>query len=960
MDQAPSSQLGQDVLSARMPSCACPPEPCDYAHLFEQIPEALAFQQLVFDANNQPCDYRFVHLNPAFARLLASSSERICQQTATQVYQVQQAPFLKAYAQVVQTQTPKQFEAWYAPQQKKLRISVLPWHQQGFITLMTDLGASPQPQAQTAYIERLVQQSPAFMYAFDTEGRLLFANPPLLDLLSTNKQPKDWLGCSREHFLEYTQAAQHWRNDLQVLALKRPLVFEEYFSTANAQTGKTFLSIKYPLFDNKGQVTGIAGISTDISERKAMETALAREVFRNKTLINTSRDGIVILDLEGKVVEANPSFAYMLGYSLAELSQMNAADWQYGADQSQVRAFIEGLRRNSRTFESQHKRKDGSTYAVEISANSVHWEGETLVYCICRDISERQEADERLRLAASVFTHAHEGILITDHQNRVIDVNPTFCEITGYSRNEILGRDPSFLKSGHQNPLFYRHMWQTLHEEGFWRGEIWNRRKNGEVYAELLTISVVYGSDQSINHYVGIFSDITQLKQHQQHLEQLAHYDALTDLPNRVLLADRLQRALAQTRRTQTQMAVCYMDLDGFKPVNDTYGHEAGDYLLVEVARRLKNHMRGSDTVARLGGDEFVLLLCDLEHLHDCEQALERLLAIISQPYLLHNGELAYVTASIGLTIFPDDDADADTLLRHADQAMYQAKQAGRNGYHLFDPEQDRKVHAHQEALNRIAQAIENYEFCLYYQPKVNMREGRVIGAEALVRWQDPQRGLVSPGEFLPLIEEHPLSVSLGEWILEEAIRQLHIWRQQGLQLTISINIAGRHLQQRGFCEHLARLLKCYPDVCPQQVELEIVETSALADIQYVSDVIDQCRKLGVTFALDDFGTGYSSLTYLKRLPADVLKIDQSFVRDMLKDPEDMAIIEGVIGLSRTFGRQVIAEGVESMEHGQHLIRLGCELGQGYGIAKPMPAQELPTWIANYAPEQGWLQPLNS
>ena len=567
---------------------------------------------------------------------------------------------------------------------------------------------------------------------------------------------------------------------------------------------------------------------------------------------------------------------------------------------------------------------------------------------------EKDRSAEGLRLAASVFEHAQEGIVITDSAGTIVDVNRSFTQITGYPREEVLGRNPSLLKSGHQDADFYAGMWTSLVRDGQWRGEVWNRRKDGQVFAEFLTISAVRPAPEApASHYVGIFSDITLIKEHQSRLERMAHYDALTQLPNRTLLADRLQLALAHAARAGKQLAVCYLDLDGFKPVNDGFGHEAGDHLLVEVAGRLKACLRGSDTVARLGGDEFVILLGELEGFAECARALDRILHHVAEPYQI-NGTPVFISASAGVTLFPEDGGDADALLRHADQAMYLAKQAGRNRYHLFDPEHDRRARAHREAVGRIAQALADREFRLHYQPKVDMRRGQVFGVEALIRWQHPDRGLLSPAEFLPVVEDSELGSAIGDWVLGEALDQLDRWRREGVDLAVSVNISGHHLQRDDFVERLQSLLAAHGDLPPQRLELEVLETAALEDIAHVSSVIHRCNELGIGVALDDFGTGYSSLTYFRRLPARILKIDQSFVRDMLDDPDDLSIVEGVIGLTRAFQRQVIAEGVETPAHGALLLHLGCDLGQGYGIARPMAPERIPAWLCAFAPDPLW------
>lgn len=561
-------------------------------------------------------------------------------------------------------------------------------------------------------------------------------------------------------------------------------------------------------------------------------------------------------------------------------------------------------------------------------------------------------AEEGLRLHATAFRNAHDGITLTDAVGKILDVNPAFSRITGYERDEVIGRNPRVLKSGRHDAEFYAAMWRSLNETGNWRGEIWNRNKYGEIYPELLSISAVRDSDQRVVNYVAVFADISRLKAQEKQLKQMAYYDALTDLPNRVLLADRLVQGIQQTRRAQTLMAVCYLDLDGFKSVNDSLGHEAGDRLLVEMAARLKTALRGGDTVARLGGDEFVLLLVGLESVEECGLALERLLNAITQPILIEDQPVT-VSASIGVALFPQDDSDADTLMRHADQAMYQAKQAGKNRYHIFDVAQDHSARTRQHRLTELRHALEQGEYVLHYQPKVNMRLGTVVGAEALIRWNHPERGLVPPGEFLPLVENDDLIREIGDWVIATALAQMASWQAAGLVLPVSVNVAGRQLQDPDFGEGLKRMLNAHPAVAGQ-LELEVLETTAIEDIAMISRVIEECRALGVAFALDDFGTGYSSLTYLKRLPVKTIKIDQSFVRDMLNDANNLVIVQGVIGLTHAFQRQAIAEGVETSEHGRLLIQLDCDLAQGYGIARPMPAEAVLEWTQNWRPAPQW------
>ena len=449
----------------------------------------------------------------------------------------------------------------------------------------------------------------------------------------------------------------------------------------------------------------------------------------------------------------------------------------------------------------------------------------------------------------------------------------------------------------------------------------------------------------------GLRKDVADKK---TQLERLAHYDPLTGLPNRVLLADRMSQAMIQTQRRGQRLAMAFLDLDGFKAVNDTHGHAAGDHLLLTLAQRMKEALREGDTLARLGGDEFVAVLLDLADVDDSALILNRLLAAAAQPVQYGETRLQ-VSASLGVSFYPQAQAlDADQLLRQADQAMYHAKQAGKNCFHIFDSEQDRTVRERHNSMGRIRQAMAANEFVLQYQPKVNLRSGAVIGVEAFIRWIHPQRGMLPPAQFLPMVEDHPLAVELGQWVIACALAQIARWQQDGLNIPVSVNIGARHLQRSDFIEGLRKQLAAHPQVNPATLVLELLETSAFENLDHVCDVITACRQIGIQCALDDFGTGYSSLTYLKKLPVAQLKIGQRFVRDMLDDPKDRAILRSIIELAGVFELQVIAKGVETVAHGVKLLQLGCELGQGYAIAHPMLAAELPDWIANWRPDPAW------
>lgn len=686
-------------------------------------------------------------------------------------------------------------------------------------------------------------------------------------------------------------------------------------------------------------------ISRDISERKKAEDVLRQQKQLSDDIINSLPGIFYMLDTAGHFVRVNPQFMAVTGYSQEELDGKTALDFFEGFDKNLIaQRMQEVFESGDSSIEAELIIKSGHKIPYYFTGHRTSIDGQLYLVGLGTDITARKRSEDALRITASVFDTSQEAILITDADNVIVDVNPAFTRITGYRREEVLGHNPKLLNSGRQNRAFYAAMWESLAEKKSWRGEIWNRRKSGETYAELLSISVICDADGKVQRHVGVFSDISHLKEHEAELSRVAHYDALTGIPNRVLLADRMKQAFAQTIRDRDMLAVCYLDLDGFKPINDNMGHDAGDLVLVEVAKRIAGTIRGGDTVARLGGDEFVVLLLGLEKGQECMVTLGRLLEAIARPIMV-KGQPLTVSASIGVSLYPLDDEDPDTLLRHADQAMYIAKQSGKNRFHIYDPSLDLRTRNQYEFLQSIHLGLQQGQFELYYQPKINLRTRRLVGAEALIRWRHPERGLLPPSEFLRAAESTELDIEIGDWVIATALDQIEQWRGNGLDIEVSINISAHHLESAHFVEKLRRQLARHAGTPPGRLQIEVLETAALNDIAIVRGIIDACRLLGVEFALDDFGTGYSSLTYLGSLPVDVLKIDQSFVRNMLEDKGDMAIVQGVIALARAFERKTVAEGIETAAHYQALLDMGCEFGQGYGIARPMPADKLMNWL---------------
>jgi len=826
-----------------------------------------------------------------------------------------------------------------------------------FVASLSDITDRKKTEESLLTLSRAVEQSPVSIVITDPEGRIEYVNPRfematgylLPDIIGQNPRI---LGSGEKSATEY---AEMWAD------LKSGKTWQGEFHNRR-KDGSLFweLASISPVFSDEGDLLHFVAVKEDISGRKQADEKISELNRDFVAFLENTSDFIYFKDKDSRFRFCSQTLAKITGH-LSWRDMIGKHDLEvFPADTAEI-YFQEELpvfREGKPLLNKIDPYYDDAGMSRWVSTSK--WplfdaEGAVVgLFGISHDITEQKLSEEKLLLAASVFTHAREGIMITTSDGLIIDVNEAFTRITGYGRDEVLGKTPRILSSGRQNHEYYAAMWTNLIQNGYWYGEVWNRRKNGEVYAEMQTISTVWDRDGKAQHYVALFSDITVSKNHEKQLEQIAHYDALTGLPNRVLLADRMHQSMAQALRRDQPLAVAYLDLDGFKAINDGHGHDAGDQLLMVIANRMKLILREGDTLARLGGDEFVAVLFDLADLSTSVPILTRLLAAAAEPVIIH-GTTLQVSASVGVTFYPQADVeDADQLLRQADQAMYQAKVAGKNRFHVFDTEHDRNLRGHHESLEDIERALTHGEFVLHYQPKVNMRTGAVIGAEALIRWQHPVKGLLAPAMFLPVIENHPLAEELGEWVIETALAQMDSWRRQGVHVPVSVNVSARQLQQVDFVERLRCLLAIHPDVGPGDLELEVLETSALEDLELVSQIIRSCKEIGVSFALDDFGTGYSSLTYLKRLAVHQLKIDQSFVRNMLDDPDDLAILEGVLGLANAFQRQVIAEGVETVDHGNMLLRLGCNLAQGYGIARPMMAVDLPGWIAAWRPDPAW------
>ncbi len=550
-------------------------------------------------------------------------------------------------------------------------------------------------------------------------------------------------------------------------------------------------------------------------------------------------------------------------------------------------------------------------------------------------------SQRNLHLAERVIESSLEGIMITDEHANIVSVNPAFTRLTGYTPEEVIGRNPSLLSSGRHEPEFYANMWKQLRAEGHWQGEVWNRRKDGAFYPELLTITAITDRDGRLTNYAALFSDISALKESEEQIRHLAYFDPLTGLPNRRLLEDRLQVAIAHAHRNRGRVAVMFVDLDRFKRVNDTLGHAVGDRMLIEVARRLRESLREDDTVARMGGDEFLIVLSDLGGPDDTAHTASRLIEALRDPVRIGDHELI-ITTSIGISIYPDDTDDATTLIKNADIAMYRAKDEGRNSFQLYQPAMNARSLEHLALETAMHRALERKEFVLHFQPLVRAADRKLVAAEALIRWNHPDLGMVQPGDFISLAEETGLIVPIGEWVLREACTHHSRWRNVGLgDLRLHVNISVNQFRNEHFVDTVARVL-ADSGMPPEKLILELTESMLLDDSRESLKVLEDLRALGIRLALDDFGTGYSSLAYLKRFPIDELKIDRLFIRDIDRQPRDAAITAAIISLAHSLGLRVVAEGVETSTQARQLVKNACDVLQGFHFGAPMPAETFP------------------
>jgi diguanylate cyclase (GGDEF)-like protein/PAS domain S-box-containing protein len=805
--------------------------------------------------------------------------------------------------------------------------------------------AQEEREFQTALLATQQEASPDAILLVDPNGRILSFNQKFIELWGID----EGLARAGDDEPVLQSVVGQMEHPEAFLAKVRHLYEhkdEKSHDELETRDGRTIDRYSAPVTGTNGRFLGRVWYFRDVTERRRNETRLRESEQRFRQMAQTIGEVFWMASRDAaSTLYVSPAFEAIWGRSIADLHD-DPGLWLsaiHPDDLPHVLRGLEGLAEGvPYDIDYRIRRPDGEQrwindrgYPLRDRAGEV-----VLTSGVATDVTRRKETEEAVRLSAKAFESIADGVIVTDANQRIVSVNPAFTSITGYAEAEILGRTPRFLQSGRHDAAFYGAMWEQIRRDGHWRGEIWDRRKDGEVYPELLSVSTVRDAAGSITHYVGVCTEISSLKEYEARLHHQAHHDALTGLPNRIAYQQRLAEALARARRHGHSVAVMLLDLDHFKTINDSLGHAAGDALLETVATRLQAGIRETDTLPRFGGDEFAVLLDSVRDGQAAARVARTLLEALSQPYQVAGQEFS-VTASIGVTCYPQDGLEPDLLFKNADVAMYRAKTEGRNRYQFFSEDMNERALETLVMANSLRLALKRGELLLHYQPLHDLSSGRPTGVEALVRWQHPELGLVPPARFIPVAEETGLIEAIGEWVLRAACKQMRAWLDRGLPLArIAVNLSARQFRNPDLVERITVVL-AETGLPARHLELEVTESMVMEKPEDAARVLARLKAMGITIAIDDFGTGYSSLSYLKRLPIDRLKIDRSFVHGIPKEADDVAIIKAIISMAKSLKLRLVAEGIETPGQRLFLELEGCDEGQGFLFARPVPAREI-------------------
>ena len=794
----------------------------------------------------------------------------------------------------------------------------------------------------------IFENSPSGIIYFNTDGLIIDANSAVVKILGTSK--KELIGFN---ILKRVTNQNLLKSIKLSLQNQEALYKGPYTSVLSGK--KLYLDIFLkPLVNDKNEIDFIVIFIDDKTQEFEINKNLVKAKNEWKSIIDNMVNIFIQTDKDGNIIKASPSVKDVMGYEQNEIIGKNTMEFWIDKESSKkARENFIKEKQPLKKVVAKFKHKNGQDIFLEFYITPRFDEKGNYVGSdnIARDITEQLKSQKALEVYENVIKNTSEGIMITDKNNHIVFTNKAFFDITQYEEKDVLGKNPSILKSGVHTKKFYKNMWESIINSGKWKGEIWNKHKDDGIYPELLSINTLKNKNGEIENYIAIFTDISEIKKSEAKMRSMAMHDSLTGLPNRTMMSSMMSHSIKSAKRQHELMAIMFIDLDNFKTINDNYGHKEGDNVLIETAKRLKDVLREEDIVYRFGGDEFIVTLEHIKNSEDIAKIAQKLNQSLQIPYQT-NDYTFYISCSIGIAIYPNDASSVDELIKNADAAMYQAKNKGKNRYSFYSHELGKQIQEELHIENLLRKSVENSEFEIYYQPKIDTKTLRITGLEALLRWNSKEKGVLSPAKFIPIAEKTGLIIPLGNWVLLQACKQIKKWHDNKLYTgNISVNISGVQLDNKNFVNSIKHVLK-ESGLSPYYLDLEVTESVLMNDLKHWSNTLDEIRDIGIDISIDDFGTGYSSLSYLRELPVDELKIDKSFIDDIPGDKDACAIVKSIISLAKTLSYKTVAEGVEKKEQQKYLVENGCDIIQGYYYSKPLSATDMEDFLKSWCPKQ--------